>query len=225
MMRRIARVLVALLAICAGGDPADVRAADAAVAAVGESTALDRYLAGLTTWTATFSESVVDARGKSIGRGEGSLTIVRPGRFRWELSPQAADQGGQLLVADGRNLWFLDRDLDQVTVKPLDVALSQTPAMLLSGTSSMRESFDISSAGRSEGLDWVRAVPRQKDADFRVARFGFLGTDLRRMVLEDKLGQKVTLVFASSLRNRPVDPARVSFVPPPGVDVIGVPAK
>jgi outer membrane lipoprotein-sorting protein len=67
-------------------------------------------------------------------------------------------------------------------------------------------------------------VPRQKDADFRQARFGFLGGDLRRMVLEDKLGQKVTLSFDTSLRNRPVDPAQVSFTPPAGVDVIGVPA-
>ena len=197
----------------------------AAEAGPAESTALDRYLTGLTTWTATFSESVVDARGKVVGKGEGSLTIVRPGRFRWELSPQESDQSGQLLVADGRNLWFLDRDLEQVTVKPLDAALSQTPAMLLSGTASVREAFDISSAGRSEGLDWVKAVPHQKDADFRAARFGFLGNDLRRMVLEDKLGQKVTLLFASSLRNRPVDPARVSFTPPAGVDVIGVPAQ
>jgi len=213
----LAVFLLALGAASAGAVAADANPA--------ESTALDRYLAGLTTWTATFSESVVDARGKVVGKGEGSLTIVRPGRFRWELSPQEADQSGQLLVADGRNLWFLDRDLEQVTVKPLDAALSQTPAMLLSGTASVREAFDISSAGRSEGLDWVKAVPHQKDADFRAARFGFLGNDLRRMVLEDKLGQKVTLLFASSLRNRPVDPARVSFTPPAGVDVIGVPAK
>jgi outer membrane lipoprotein carrier protein len=217
-LNRCVTVLLAALAFASG-------AACAADANPAESTALDRYLAGLSTWTATFSESVVDARGKVVGKGDGSLTIVRPGKFRWELAPQAVDQGGQLLVADGRNLWFLDRDLEQVTVKPLDVALSQTPAMLLSGTASVRESFDVSSAGRSEGLDWVKAVPHQKDADFHVARFGFLGTDLRRMVLEDKLGQKVTLQFSSSVRNRPVDPARVTFIPPAGVDVIGVPAK
>jgi len=224
MGSRIAALLLLLVAGVVGA--AVVRAADAGPS---ESTALDRYLTGLTTWTASFTESVVDARGKSVGKGEGSLTIVRPGKFRWELSAQDAGkdagQGGQLLVADGRNLWFLDRDLEQVTVKPLDAALSQTPAMLLSGTGSVREAFDISSAGRSEGLDWVKAVPHQKDADFRAARFGFLGADLRRMVLEDKLGQKVTLVFSSSLRNRPVDPARVSFVAPAGADVIGVPAK
>jgi outer membrane lipoprotein carrier protein len=112
-----------------------------------------------------------------------------------------------------------------VTVKPQEAALSQTPAMLLSGAGSVREAFDVSSDGHRDGLDWVKAVPRQKDADFRVARLGFLGNDLRRMLLEDKLGQQVTLVFTGSARNRPVDPARVSFTPPAGVDIIGVPVK
>jgi outer membrane lipoprotein carrier protein len=107
----------------------------------------------------------------------------------------------------------------------MDAALSQTPAMLLSGTAAVRDAFEVSAAGHSDGLDWVKAVPHQKEADFKLARFGFQGTDLRRMVLEDKLGQKVTLVFDSSVRNRPVDPSQVSFTPPAGVDVIGVPAK
>ena len=193
--------------------------------AAAAETALDRFLSGLNTWTAGFSQSIVDARGKAVGKGEGSLTIVRPGRFRWELKSSDATQAAQLLVADGRNLWFLDPDLEQVTVKPLDAALSQTPAMLLSGNGAVRDAFDVDAAGRSDGLDWVKAVPHQKDADFRVARFGFDGLELRRLLLEDKLGQKVTLVFSGSARNRPVEPARVSFTPPPGADVIGTPVR
>ena len=150
-------------------------------AAQAADTALDRFLSGLETWSAAFSQSVTDARGKALSRGEGSLVIVRPGKFRWELKAQDASQPGQLLVADGRNLWFLDRDLDQVTVKPQGAALSQTPAMLLSGTGSVREAFEVSADGRSEGLDWVKALPHQKDADFRVARFGFEGGELRAL--------------------------------------------
>lgn len=188
-------------------------------------TALDRFLSGLSTWSASFNQSVTDARGKAVSRADGSLVIVRPGKFRWELAPQDATQSGQLLVADGRNLWFLDRDLDQVTVKPQGAALAQSPAMLLSGTASVREAFDLSADGRADGLDWVKAVPHQKDGDFRVARFGFEGVELRRMLLEDKLGQKVTLRFASGVRNRAVDAAQVSFTPPPGTDVIGTPAR
>jgi len=38
-------------------------------------------------------------------------------------------------------------------VKPVDAALSATPAMLLSGAVEVRKSFSISSVGEREGLD------------------------------------------------------------------------
>jgi outer membrane lipoprotein-sorting protein len=71
----------------------------------------------------------------------------------------------------------------------------------------------------------VRVVPRRGDADFREVRIGFKGKsgDLGRMVLQDKLGQTVTLVFNVSARNVPVAEGEVSFTPPPGADVIGTP--
>jgi outer membrane lipoprotein carrier protein len=127
------------------------------------------------------------------------------------------------MVADGRNLWFLDRDLQQVTVKPVDAALSATPAMLLSGTVDVRRNFTISSAPRREGLDWVLVEPHGSEADFRLALMGFEGKELKRMILEDKLGQTATIVFDHVERNGPVKPGEVSFTPPAGVDIIGVP--
>jgi outer membrane lipoprotein-sorting protein len=45
------------------------------------------------------------------------------------------------------------------------------------------------------------------------------------MILNDKLGQTATIVFDHVERNGPVSPEEVSFTPPAGVDVIGVPAK
>jgi outer membrane lipoprotein carrier protein len=212
------RAMLFALLLAAGGVTLAARAAE------GEAdTPLDRYLAGLSTWSGSFVETAVDSRGRKLGSGRGRLVIVRPGKFRWELAPRESDQAGQLLVADGRNLWFLDAELAQATVKPMSAALSQTPAMLLSGTGRIRDNFAIDAAGHSEGLDWVKVVPRQADADFKLARLGFAGSDLKRLVLEDKLGQKSTLVFEGTQRNQPVDPAQVSFTPPPGVDVIGTP--
>jgi len=129
------------------------------------------------------------------------------------------------MVADGQNLWFLDRDLQQVTVKPADAALSATPAMLLSGTVDVRKNFKVSSAGKRDGLDWVLVEPQGRDADFRRALLGFAAGELKRMVLDDKLGQTATVVFDHVERNGTVTPAEVSFTLPPGVDVIGTPAK
>ncbi len=81
------------------------------------------------------------------------------------------------MVCDGRNLWFFDRDLEQVTVKPVDAALSATPAMLLSGAVDVRKNFTISAGRRARGLDWVLVEPQGTEADFRRALFGF---DARR---------------------------------------------
>ena len=71
----------------------------------------------------------------------------------------------------------------------------------------------------------VRVAPRSAEADFRDALLGFSGNELRRMILQDKLGQTATLIFDRAERNASVSASEVSFSPPAGTDVIGVPAK
>jgi outer membrane lipoprotein carrier protein len=202
-------------------------------AALGQSkegaTPLDAYLQDLKTLRAQFLQTLTDAHGKEIDRSTGTLIIARPGKFSWEIHPQsesgASSGAGQLMVCDGTNLWFLDRDLQQVTVKPVDAALTATPAMLLSGAVDLHRNFKISPAGERTGLTWVLVEPTGTEADFRSALFGFADGQLKRMILEDKLGQTATLVFQKAVRNGLVSPAEVSFIPPPHVDVIGTPRK
>lgn len=188
------------------------------------STPLDKYLDNLKTLRASFLQTLADSQGREIDRSSGTLVVVRPGKFSWDIHP--ANKGaGQLMVSDGRNLWFFDRDLEQVTVKPVDAALSATPAMLLSGTVDVRKNFTVQAAGQREGLDWVLVEPQGTDADFRDALFGFANGELKRMILEDKLGQTATIVFDHIERNVPVTPQETTFTPPKGVDVIGTPRK
>jgi outer membrane lipoprotein carrier protein len=185
-------------------------------------TPLDSYLTHLKTLRAEFSQVVTDNKGEEVQQAQGRLIIVRPGRFRWELQP-AGNGSPQLMVADGKNLWFYDRDLEQVSVKAAETALTATPAGLLSGDGNIRELFTVAPAGRNDGFDWVLVTPKQADADFREARLAFGNSELKRMVLKDKLGQTVRLDFAASERNPPVAETEVKFTPPPGADVIGTP--
>jgi outer membrane lipoprotein carrier protein len=193
--------------------------------AVQAQTPLDSYLEHLKTLRTEFSQVVTDGKGRQVQDARGKLVIVRPGRFRWELTPSGPSGSPQLMVADGKNLWFYDRDLEQVSVKPASSALTATPAGLLSGEGNIRELFAVSPAGRKDGLDWVLVTPKEDDADFREARLAFSKSELKRMVLKDKLGQTVSLDFESSERNPPVAEAEVKFTPPPEADVIGTPAK
>jgi outer membrane lipoprotein carrier protein len=228
--------------------------APASAPAASAATPLDAYLDNLHTLRTTFLQTLADPQGRAIDRATGTLIVQRPGKFSWDIRPQpvstdagdAAGAGGgtgskgapaspngpasgssagQLMVCDGTNLWFYDRDLQQVTVKPVDAALSATPAMLLSGTVDVRRNFTISSAGNREGLDWVLVEPNGAEADFRSALFGFEQGNLKRMILEDKLDQTATIMFQKIERNGRVAQSEVSFKPPLGADVIGTPRK
>src|SRR5579883_824889 len=212
------------------------------------STPLDRYLKNLKTLRVRFLQTVADAHRAEVGRSTGTLIVERPGKFRWDIRPQSTAQAavagssaagqasggrqasvpenGELMVSDGRNLWYYDRDLEQVTVRPVTAALSATPAMLLSGTVDVHEHFTESSAGKRDGLDWVYVEPRSAEADFKSALFGFDGKGtLQRMILEDKLGQIVTIIFKDVKVNVRVPEQELTFTPPAGADVIGTPAK
>jgi outer membrane lipoprotein carrier protein len=213
LIRRLLTISFAMLALGAGS------------AFAASDTALDRYLEGLQSLRITFTQTLADSHGKELDRTRGTLLVLRPGKFRWELAG-GEDTGGQLMVADGRNVWFFDRDLEQVTVKPADAALSATPAMLLSGTVDVRENFKLEDAGTRDGLNWLLVEPKRSDADFRSALLGFgAGGALQRMIVEDRLGQTATLLFEKSQRNAKVSPEEVSFTPPKGTDLIGTPVK
>src|SRR5690606_33641293 len=108
-MRGIRRALLgcAALLACAGLLIAPAHGAQSAPA-----TALDTYLTGLSTWSGDFTQQVQDERGRQRDAGAGRLVIVRPGKFRWESTIDGQDQPAQLTIADGRNLWSLDYDLE-----------------------------------------------------------------------------------------------------------------
>src|ERR1700728_5394396 len=216
-------------------------------------TALDRYLDGLKSLRTAFTQTVTDARGTETESGSGTLEVQRPGKFRWDYQPRAeapaavgagssaagssaggtapapptsagSAERGQLLVADDKNLWFYDRELAQVSVKPVAAALTATPVILLSGgAAQLHDSFDISAAGSHDGLDWVSVKPRSAEADFSHAELGFAGNRLARMGVNDRLGPSRQVCFRRSERNARVEPSELQFKPPAGVDVIGSP--
>jgi outer membrane lipoprotein carrier protein len=240
MLQQISRVVarrVPVLRPAAAGLVFLLAVGGAAAAAGGSDTALDRYLNGMTSLRTDFTQTVTDARGTQTESGAGTLLVARPGRFRWDYQPRAEaaaataagtsgniGQRGQLLVADGKNLWFYDRELAQVSVKPVAAALSATPVMLLSGSATqLHESFDISAAASHDGLDWVSVKPRSAEADFSHAELGFARERLARMVVTDRLGQTVRLDFSHSQRNARIEPSDLQFKPPADVDVIGTP--
>ena len=167
---------------------------------------------------ATFVQTVQGAAFDQPEISRGTLLLLRPNRFRWDYQEPYRQQ----IVADGRRLWLYDEDLEQVVVKPLDAALGDTPAMLLSGGGSIEERFTLKELGsRDDGLAWVELTPKQDDTGFEAVRLGFDAHDLRRMELVDGFGQVTRMQFSDVTRDAKISSAAFRFVVPEGVDVIG----
>jgi outer membrane lipoprotein carrier protein len=178
---------------------------------------VDKYLSGLASWSADFKQTIDDGHGNVMRSAAGRLYLQRPGKFRWDYS----EPSEQLVLADGKQIWFYDKDLAQANVRDMDSTLASTPASLLSGGGSVSTQFDVTALPPGEGLQWFQLIPKHPDTDFQLVRIGFDKGELRSMFLADKLNQITQLTFSNSKRNLPLGPELFSFVPPPGVDVIG----
>jgi outer membrane lipoprotein carrier protein len=185
------------------------------------ATDIEKYLNGLASWSADFAQTIDDGHGNVLRSAAGRLYLQRPGKFRWDY----AQPSEQLVLADGKQIWFYDKDLAQANVRDMDSSLASTPASLLSGSASVGTQFNVTALAKSAGLQWFQLVPKHADTDFQLVRIGFDKGELRSMFLADKLNQITQLTFSNSKRNLPLAPDLFSFVPPPGVDVIGRQAK
>jgi outer membrane lipoprotein carrier protein len=169
------------------------------------------------TATGEFEQKIFDRNRKLLQESRGTLAFSRPGKFRWSyVKPYA-----QLIVGDGSKVWIYDEDLKQVTVKKLDQALGSTPAALLAGNNEAMRAFRLSDRGAKDGLEWLEALPRDRESSFEKIRMGFSSSGLKVMELVDSLGQTTVLRFASLQRNPKLDPGLFRFSPPKGADVIG----
>jgi len=166
---------------------------------------------------AEFEQKVYGRGGKLTQESSGSFVFQRPGRFRWTYAKPV----DQLIVGDGERVWIYDRDLNQVTVRRLSRALGSTPAALLAGASDVEKAFELRDAGSRDGLEWMEAKPKEREAGFELVRMGFGPQGLQAMELIDHFGHTTRLRFSNLRPNPKIDPAEFRFEPPPGADVLG----
>jgi outer membrane lipoprotein carrier protein len=181
------------------------------------TTEVEKYLNGLASWSADFKQTIDDGHGKVVRSAAGKLSLQKPGKFRWDYS----EPSEQVILANGKEIWFYDKDLQQANVRDMDASLANTPAVLLSGGGPLSSQFDVTALPPSDGLEWYQLLPKHPDTDFQLVRIGFRNGELATMFLADKVNQVTQLNFSNSKRNAKFAPDLFTFVPPPGVDVIG----
>src|ERR1700721_2946096 len=129
---------------------------------------VEKYLFGLTTWSADFEQTIDDGRGNVLRKAAGRFYLQHPGKFRWDYVKPSE----QVILADGKQIWFYDKDLAQANVRDMDSSLASTPASLLSGNASVSTQFNVTALPPKGGLQWFQLVPKHSDTDFQLVRMG-----------------------------------------------------
>ena len=94
------------------------------------SSSLQGLLSNMKQFRAGFDQTVVDAQQNVVHEAQGTLTMTRPNKLRWETTfPDET-----LLVADGDAVWNVDTFVEQVTVLSQDNAIKDNPIVLLTST-------------------------------------------------------------------------------------------
>ena len=172
--------------------------------------------------TAAFSQ---ESRVASLGRTRtraGRLFFQAPGRMRWEYDGPEA----QLIVADGKQLWFHRPERRQVVVQPMDAAFTrQTPLLFLFGHGDFAAEFtwderelapdaggqvSLALRPRAEAPDLSRLVLEVVAGECRLA-----GT-----IVEDAFGNVTHLVFSGERANTGLDAGLFRLAPPKGAEVV-----
>jgi outer membrane lipoprotein carrier protein len=177
---------------------------------------LDRFFQDLYTLHGQFVQQLYNEQNRLIETSEGLVYMQRPNQFRWEYQKPYQ----QLIVADGERVWIYDKDLEQITMKPLNKILGKTPAFLLSRGRKIEEDFFVNLKPSQSGKTRFELLPKDADASFEKMYLNLDGKTLHSLELLDNLGQTTYITFPVLRPNFSLDEGLFIFTPPAGVDIL-----
>ena len=180
-----------------------VVAAPALAADSADLARLKTHIGSVQTMTANFVQT--DQRGRSAA---GTLQLKRPGKVRFQYG-----SGDLLLVADGRNLYFLDYQVGQKSAYPL----GKTPlGPLLSGSSDFNGKAQILPSTDSRVV-----VARARNSSYGQLTLAFLrsgsapgGLQLYGWTAIDPQGHRTTVKLSNVRYNVAVPESAFTFANP-----------
>ena len=139
--------------------------------------------------------------------------------YRSQLNKLFSQPEQQQIIADGRQIWLYDPELEQVSVQSQSKALAGTPAMLLVSGEPVEKAFEVFDIGSRQEMVWVELVPRDQESQFTRILLAFADNELRRMEMADKFGQLTKFRFYDIRQNPKFDDWFFRFERPENVDV------
>ena len=165
-----------------------------------------------------FEQYTLGAQGQSQRTQSGEFYFQRPGKFRWEVQKPYA----QLVVSDGKTLFQHDPDLRQTTVRPVGKSIGSSPAAILFGDVRLDDAFKIEPLPDSEGMAWLRAIPKQPDSGLNQVDIGMNEGKPARLLLRDSFGQTTRIDLTGIRAQSSFPTGTFEFTAPPGTDLVRI---
>jgi len=182
----------------------------------GDARLLEARLQTLSSYSAAFTQEIIGARGQTLERSTGHVSLLRPA-FRWQVD----EPYPQIIVADSALVQIYDPDLEQLTIRPMDEALKDTPISLLSRDAvALSGSFTITRISEDSG-DLFIVVPRGDETLYAEIRLQFDAAGLAGLGILDHLGQYTQIRFQPDPDSTVIQSSDFQLEVPPGTDVIG----
>ncbi len=180
--------------------------------------ALESYLQQLKSLQGQFQQAVYDEQGTRIEESQGNFALQKPSQFHWQYSQPYE----QLIVANGEYIWIYDADLEQVTRRVYETAITNTPVLLFSNADKLDEHFHIGAleATTDSPVQGFELIAKSPDSSFEKMLVYLDKQQLQQIELHDKLGQRTQITFSAQTQNQVLHPHLFDFVIPKGVDVI-----
>lgn len=178
-----------------------------------EVNSLNQLLQNFHSMQANFTQTISDANGNSSNQQTGKVVIMKPGKFRWQvISPNE-----QLYISDGKTLWNIEPDLDQVTRSALTQNLSTTPLLLLSGNiSDINSVFKVTELSANQ----YRLIPTDNDSLIKEVALTFNQGMISQISVTNTMGQVATVIFTDIKFNVKVPANTFNYTPDKSMQVL-----
>lgn len=171
---------------------------------------LSERFAKLNSFSAQFEQTVTSPDDEIISKGRGEFAVTRPNLFYWKS--ETPDEN--ILVSDGKTLWYYSPFIEQVTAMWLENATSQTPFILL--TRNKNEDWDRYHVNQKG--DVFTLTPKQKTDQGQFIVGLLPNGKLTEFSVIEQDGQKNRFVFSHVKQSKP-SADLFKFTVPKGVEL------
>ncbi len=176
---------------------------------------LQHLLSSINTMRADFEQISYTEKNNIHQKKQGYLIAKRPGNILWVTKSPLE----QHIIADNKNIWIYDPDLEQATVSKFSQDLIRNPAILFIGSIENAElSYDINCTGIGP-IDFV-LTPINTNSLYEKIELSFENKVPLSIKLWDSLGYRSEIYLIKTQLNRVVENKNFQFDLPEGVDVI-----